>query len=242
MTALPDGAGRVAPVPPGGVGRPWRWVVAAGAAGAVVQLLTFLAVRTRLPAEIPSHYGLAGQANATTSPELFVLVAVVTEVVTALVLAAVLYFALRSGVIEHQHGPGFAPALGALLSLLALVVSVPPTLLLVGDAGYGPSGGTFDVAVGVALLLVPVVAVQMWFGRLRRGTSGAPTRTGPIEFRCSSCGESFAPSTGALVFSPHIGGSLYLACPVCGERGWDVRVGSPYLPRGSRTDPPGRTG
>ncbi|MCI4329050.1 MAG: hypothetical protein L3J86_05645, partial [Thermoplasmata archaeon] len=137
------------------------------------------------------------------------------------VLTVVLYVSLRSGVIEQQQGPGISRLLGALLSAMAaLTVPGPLILLLLGDAGYLALGA--GPAPAVLFLVVPVVlAVVLVSVRARGGPSVRAVR-----FECSACGESFAPPAWRWMVGPHIGASVYLTCPRCGERGWDVRVGA----------------
>jgi uncharacterized membrane protein len=158
---------------------------------------------------------------------MFLLTAVGIQVGVAIVLCGVLYLALRSGIIEHQHGPGVAWALAGILAVVAFLPAVPTTLLLTSDAGYVPAGGGASLVVGVALVIVPVAVVLAVFATRTKSTESS---SDTVRFECSSCGATFAPSAWRWVVGPHIGGSVYLACPVCGERGWDRRVGARYFP------------
>jgi|HubBroStandDraft_4_1064222.scaffolds.fasta_scaffold186459_2 hypothetical protein len=238
MTALPQRPRPVDPIPLGGRSRPWLWVALSGLAGALAVVVTFLLVRSRLGSQIPSHFGAFGQVTATMTPGALLTVSLTTELATGAGLSAVVYLVLRSGVIEHQHGPGFAPLFAELLSAVVLLEAVPWILLLTGGAGYSPAGGGLP---GVARLLVVVpllvLVVAFWRGRRRSAASA-----GGVQFECSSCGRSFSPSTAAWVLGPHIGGSVYLRCPACGERGWDRRAGTPYFPGRSGSDERSRSG
>lgn len=204
-----------------GHGTAWWWIVLAGTLGTISLVTAYLALRPRLPNEIPSHFGAGGQVTATMSPETFVFVGLAIEAGLTAVLALVLFASLRSGLVVRQQGPGIARTLGALLSVVAAVsVPVPWIFLLAGDSGVLP----FSAAL-LAGLLVPLAAIVLVAGvavRTIRTGSGRRPDGGP-QFRCSSCGDPFVTSTLAGVLSPHIGASVYLRCPRCGERGWDMR-------------------
>lgn len=183
--------------------------------------MTFVLVRPRLASQIPSHYGALGQVTATQSPLEFVLTGLILQAAITVVLTAVLYASLRSGVIEQQQGPGIARILGSLVSAMAvLAVPAPLLLLLLGDAGYIPREG--GAAPAVFLLVVPLVLLVVFVSVRARG--GPSVRA--VRFACSACGESFAVPAWRWIVGPHIGASVYLTCPRCGERGWDVRVGA----------------
>ncbi len=208
----------------------------AGAPGGLLEALTFVAVRPRLPAEVPSHYGAFGQVTASLPPLTFLVTGLAIQVAATAVLALVLLLTLRNGVIEHQHGPGFGPAVGLVLSAVAIVVSGPTTLLLLPDAGLVSAGGETALIAGVAFLIVPLMVLVAVFGSRPRPT---PAPNSAPQFECSSCGATFSAPTLRWVLGPHVGGSGYLTCSVCGERGWDRRVGTPYFPSGpSRDDEP----
>jgi hypothetical protein len=239
VTALPIAAPRIAPIPPGGRGGVWRWVAAAGAAGVLALILTFVAVRPRLPAQVPSHYGAAGGVTATMPPLEFLATAVAIQVASTLVLTVVIYLAFRSGVIEHQHGPGFAPALGGALAALALATAAPTTLLLIADAGYLHDGGVLALLVGLVVVVLPLGILVAVVGARGRGRV---TRGGEDRFECSSCGATFLAGTARWVLGPHLGASVYLRCSHCGERGWDRRVGAPYFPGAVPGDEARRSG
>ncbi|MCI4362122.1 MAG: DUF1648 domain-containing protein, partial [Thermoplasmata archaeon] len=218
-------AARIAAIPSGNRSGAWRWVGLAGGLGAVAILVAYEFVRSRLAAQIPSHFGISGQVNATMSPEGFLLTGLLTQITLTLLLTVVLYLSLRSGVIEQQQGPGIARILGAVLAAMAgLLVPLPTIGVLVSDAGEAPSWAGNAAAVLLPVLLVAplllVVAVVSYRVRFRSTSSGT------TRFECSACGESFAPPTWRWVVGPHIGASVYLTCPRCGERGWDRRVGS----------------
>jgi hypothetical protein len=211
----------IAPIPSGGRSRAWLWVVVSGALGALGLAGTFLLVRSRLPTQIPSHYGLSGQVTATMAPVDFVVTGLLLQAGVTAILTLVLYASLRSGVIEQQQGPGVGRVLGALLSFVAaLIVPAPLILAVLGDAGFvSGAGGAFPA---VPLLVLPIALLVVLIS-LR--IHGGPTLRA-VQFACSACGESFEPPTWRWIVGPHIGASVYLTCPRCGERGWDVRVGA----------------
>ena len=122
-----------------GHGTAWWWIVLAGTIGTISLVTAYLALRPRLPNEIPSHFGAGGQVTATMSPETFVFVGLAIEAGLTAVLALVLFASLRSGLVVRQQGPGIARTLGALLSVVAAVsVPVPWIFLLAGDSGVLP--------------------------------------------------------------------------------------------------------
>ena len=221
MTDPPSNSRRVAPIPAGDRFRAWRWVALFGGLGALALGATFVLLRPRLASQIPSHYGAFGEVTATQSPLAFVLTGLLLQAAVTVVLTVVLYVSLRSGVIEQQQGPGISRLLGGLLAAMAaLTVPAPLLLLLLGDAGYLALGA--GAAPAVLFLVVPIVLLVVFVSvRARRGPS---VRT--VRFECSACGESFAPPAWRWIVGPHIGASVYLTCPRCGERGWDVRVGA----------------
>jgi DNA-directed RNA polymerase subunit RPC12/RpoP len=229
MTGEPSPRRRIATIPPGNRSGAWRWVAVAGGLGAVAILVTFQLVRAHLAAQIPSHFGASGQVTVTMSPEGFLLTALVAQLLVTAVLAVVLYLSLRSGLIEQQQGPGIGRILGALLAGMAGLVTPAPIIgLLASDAGDAPGwAGSAGLLLSL-FLIVPLVVVALLLSyRMRfRSTVG-----GSAEFECSSCGASFAPPTWRWVIGPHIGASVYLTCPRCGERGWDRRAGSPVWGR-----------
>lgn len=223
MSGPPNGPRRVAPIPPGNRTRTWLWVVVSGTAGALALVATFLLVQSRLPAEVPSHYGFNGQVNATMTPVEYLLTALFLQALVTALFAVVLFAGLRSGVVEQQQGPRFSRRLGILLSALAaLMLPAQYVFRLLADAGYFPATTGTGPIVSLGLLLVPLVvflAVILVLVR-RSGTSAA------VQFECSACGEPFTVPTWRWIVGPHIGSSVYLTCPRCGERGWDLRLRS----------------
>jgi predicted RNA-binding Zn-ribbon protein involved in translation (DUF1610 family) len=211
-------------IPPGPRSGAWRWVAFAGGLGALAIVVTFALLRSRLAAQIPSHFNAAGQVTARMTPEGFLLTALVTQLVVTGVLTTVLYASLRSGLIEQQQGPGIGRILGALLGVLAGVL--PPISfigVLLGDAGDAPAWAG-NGGPGLPLLVaVPLLVLALALSYRFRFHSSVP---GSARFECSSCGESFSPPTWRWVIGPHIGASVYLTCPRCGETGWDRRAGS----------------
>lgn len=231
MTGRSDPRGRIAPIPPGNRRRPWAAVIVGGLLGTALQLVVYVTLAPRLPPEVPSHYGPTGQVTASLSAFGLLLVGVSSELIVTTLVAAILFLSLRNGVVEHQHGPGFSPWLGRVLGVVAFAPAVPTTVLLLGDAGVAPAGGGAAAVAGIAFAAVPLlVLVAVATARRRPTRASAPRSSRGMTFECSSCGKTFEPGGFSVVFGPHIGGSVYLRCPVCGERGWDRRAGTPYFP------------
>jgi hypothetical protein len=214
-----------------------------GAIGALEVLAVYLVLRGRLPSQVPWHFGVGGQPNGS-APVLLVLG--LNLGVVLLVSAAFLglqWWGTRSVPLARQFAGTLVRPLLVLQGIIVVgILPVVSGLLFAEAAG---AVGTSDPGVEPLLVLVgaltaPVILVVLLIeSRGRVGTVTAvasdpqPTPVplavgGPIEMKCSACGEAFRLS-GIPLLAPHIGvgrtGSLYLRCPRCGERGWDQIVG-----------------
>jgi hypothetical protein len=239
---------------------PRRWVKVglAGGLGDLAVVIIYFAIQSRLPGSIPSHYAANGTVDSMLSPEVLVGSLLVLNGFVTLVLMGLVRGIERSEVLEFRYGPWLlGPMTGRLAVLAALMIPVPSVLLLLGPAGllptWAPPIAVSTLAIALAPLLIFLLLLIRSFAQRSRPTDDRPAsprvtgrtaENGPV-FLCSACGQRFVRSTWILL-APRVGfsvveggASYYLRCPICGERGWDPRVGWDH---GVSPTPPGSSG
>jgi hypothetical protein len=236
----------------------WLWELVAGAIGVAASVVAYGALASRLPPTIPSQYDVNGAVTGTMPPFDLLLVGIGTNLLVAGLFVGLLYGLGRSEVLRHRFGPGLLRPL-AVFGVVLTAVSLPATFLLVLASGAGAVPGWFPPQK----LILPIVAFPPALGlilalAIQAGTTGfrLPSLTAPASLagaspgrnlilRCSACGHLFeraawyvlAPRVGGL--TPLGGAAYYLRCPVCGERGWNSRVGWGRLAAGGNAVPSG---
>jgi hypothetical protein len=243
MNTPPNGPPKVAPLPPTPGTPPWAILLIGSAIGVAALLGAYAYLAPSLPPTIPSHYNAAGAVDGTTSPRGFVIGGIAVVGSVTLVGFFLLYLSWRNDFLRDGFGRTVLVPVAVLLAILT-GACVPATFIagLVNGLGRWPGGTPAYLVFGLAISLVPAIALVplVVIGVLsrpavRRGphAAGGPVAgepQGPI-FQCSACGQRFYRSSWVLL-TPRIGVGLvrggaayYLRCPVCGERGWHVRVG-----------------
>lgn len=211
--------------------------------GCLEVVVPFLLVWSRLPSSVPDHYGLNSAPNAFASPLTVLGLNLALTAGVSVVFFLVLWGSERSVPLKTQFRGRLSGAL--LLIQGALVLIGFP---LISGIMFASAAGLFSLTgtgLGVLFLVIglsiPAVILGAALLDARRRTRTVPTSHGsptpikarwavggPIELACSSCGKHFVLS-GVPVLAPHMGigqfGSLYLRCPLCGERGWDAVIG-----------------
>jgi hypothetical protein len=207
------------------------------ALGAAELLATFALARPHLPAQIPDHFGLTGQANAYAAPEAYLLVQLGILLSVGLVFGLLLWGIGRSPTLSASQRGWIETPLLAIQGALTVGVLPGLNVLLLGNvAGWWTVGtpGVAELSLLVSLLPVLVLAALL----LRRSTTPFPRSPpraevtsrprlpagGPIELQCTACGQSFQLS-GVPLLAPHLAlpgdARLYVRCSLCGERGWN---------------------
>jgi|GEM_PF-4387786 len=218
-------------------------VILAALVGAAEIGLTALALAPRLPAQVPAHYDLQGHVDSMASVPAFVEIGVGGVLLLGAGLGILLYALGRSEVLELRHGRAvLGPVTWLLVVLVGLAFPLPFWGTLASAAGVIPLSASVLAALTVAIelgsvgvvLLVVVTGVRAAPPLPSGPSSGFPSagryRSGPV-YQCAACGERFVRSSLTLL-APRLGvsvvrggASYYLRCPICGERGWSLRVG-----------------
>jgi hypothetical protein len=224
-------------------GRPVRTAALLGGVGGMEVLLEYLALRVRLPAQVPWQFGLNGQTTGTLGP--LPLLGIELVLVTAVTLAftGALWWGSRSVPLASQFGSRLVRPLLTLQGVIvAGVLPLVFGLQFASAAGVlgisGPNFGILLNVMGVLIALIIILLALVLTASLvptlpNLPSEGPPARAtfavgGPIELACSACGQRFRLS-GVPIFVLRVGigrfGSLYIPCPRCGERSWDKILG-----------------
>ena len=211
-------------------------------AGFAEVLGVFLALRSRVPAQVAWHFGVSGRPDAWASPlDTLAFAAVEIAVISAVFLLALWWIGRSPALAAAFRGRVSAPLLAlqgvVVVGLLPLVFG----LTFASAAGAIGISGTPLGQLFLVLGLGSAGAILVVLGLLGRGLvpkvrSSVPEPThharfavgGPVDLACPACGEKYR-IDGVPLLAPHIGigrvGSLYLKCPRCGESGWNAIVG-----------------
>jgi hypothetical protein len=224
-------------------GEPALYSAVIGAVSGLEVLAVYLAVQGRLPAQVPDHFSISGAVNGSLPPLVLLLVTFAEIAGMTAIFAGILWWSVRSVPLAlHFRGKIERTLLGLQAAITMVVIPVITGLIYVSAAGVVNLPGN-ELGEATNILGFLFAAVILGFAVLQahhwtRNVPGSPDSGprvrarsgigGPIEMVCSSCGEHFQVS-GVPLFTPHIGvgrvGSLYLRCPRCGERGWNVVLG-----------------
>jgi hypothetical protein len=212
-----------------------------GVLGIVEVLVVFVALQSRLPGQVPVHFGFGGPPNGWETPIVALELELVEVAAISFVFIVMQWWIARSTPLTVAFGGRLVRPLLAFQAVIVVgILPVVSGLLFASAAGVlGISGaplGDLFLALGVGSAALILVVLGL-YGRHRIPTvPGSTTATtqharfavgGPIELSCPACGERYH-LNGVPLFVPHLGvgrvGSLYVRCPRCGERGWNTIV------------------